>query len=293
MASKSKAPKPVDTVKSAKATPKVAPKAAPKVAPKAAPKVAPKEVPKNPRATSTKVSSDAPSRASKKQAKATQGMEGQLRKGKFKKVSKEDAAEIMRLLCQKYPDADCELDYRNDFELLTAVILSAQTTDANVNKATPGLFKSFPTAEALAAANLDDVKELVKSTGYYNAKAKNIQACAQALVANFGGKVPTKIEDLVTLPGVGRKTANVLLGVIHKVPGWTVDTHVRRLSKRLGFTDEVDPTKIEFALQKLFPNQPWHQYSITLIWHGRRLCYARNPDCPECPVKHLCPSAQI
>jgi endonuclease-3 len=234
-----------------------------------------------------------PAAVSKQRAKAAQSSDGKLRKGKFKKVSKDDAREIMRLLCERYPDADCELNFENDFQLLTAVILSAQTTDATVNKATPALFKRFPTAKGLSEANLDDVKELVKSTGYYNAKAKNIQSCAQALVKKFAGKVPTKIEELVTLPGVGRKTANVVLGVIHNVPGWTVDTHVQRLSNRLGFTNEADPTKIEFALQKLFPAEPWHQYSITLIWHGRRLCYARNPDCPACPVKHLCPSAQI
>lgn len=228
-----------------------------------------------------------------KQTKAARGSEVQLKDGKFKKVSDADAQESMRLICERYPAAECELTFKNDFELLTAVILSAQTTDANVNKATPGLFKKFPTAQALANGNPDEVRECVKSTGFFNAKAKNIQACAKALVDNFGGKVPTEIEDLVTLPGVGRKTANVLLGVIHDIPGWTVDTHVQRLVKRLGLTDEPDPTKIEFFLQKLFPGQPWHQYSITLIWHGRRCCFARNPDCAACPVNHLCPSSLV
>jgi endonuclease-3 len=173
------------------------------------------------------------------------------------------------------------------------VILSAQTTDANVNRATPGLFKKFPTARALAEAPIDEVKELIRSTGYFNAKAANIQACARELVNRFGGQVPGNIEDLTTLPGVGRKTANVVLGVIFKVPGWTVDTHVQRLSHRLGFSDETDPAKIEIDLQKLLPQQDWTRYSITLIWHGRRCCYARTPDCENCPVNQLCPSSLV
>jgi endonuclease-3 len=225
--------------------------------------------------------------------KSVKGVTGQLRKGKFKKVGSKVAVKVMELLRGRYPDADCELTFKNDFELLISVILSAQTTDANVNKVTPNLFKRFPTAQALAEANIDEVKELIRSTGYYNAKANNIQACARGLVERFGGKVPATVEELTTLPGVGRKTANVLLGVIHDVPGWTVDTHVQRLSKRLGFSEEEDPLKIEKDLQKLLPEQEWTKDSITLIWHGRRCCYARNPDCPECPVKHLCPSALV
>lgn len=211
----------------------------------------------------------------------------------FRKVGQDTASAEMRILCERYPDAECELTYNNDYELLISVILSAQTTDATVNRVTPALFKQFPTPKALAEADLDEVKFLIIPTGYYNAKATNIQKCAQALVQNFGGKVPDNMDDLITLPGVGRKTANVLLGVIHDQPAWTVDTHVQRLVKRLGFTDEADPTKIEFALQKMFPDEPWHQYSITLIWHGRRLCYARNPDCPQCPINHLCPSSTV
>lgn len=210
---------------------------------------------------------------------------------KPKLVDKKVAAEIMRLLCLEYPDADCELIYKNDFELLISVILSAQTTDVQVNKVTPKLFARFPTAEALAGANLDEVKELIKATGYYNNKAKSIQSCAHALLEKFKGKVPNNLEDLTQLPGVGRKTANVVLGVIHKIPGWTVDTHVQRLSGRFGFTSQTDPYKIELDLQKLFPESDWTKYSITIIWHGRRLCYARNPDCTACPVNHLCPSS--
>lgn len=197
----------------------------------------------------------------------------------------------MDLLCHEYPEADCELDYGSAFQLLTAVIMSAQTTDVTVNKVTPKLFEKFPDAKALAEADIEEVKEIIKPTGFFNAKANNIQKCAQALVANFGGVVPQTIEELTTLPGVGRKTANVVLGVIFGVPGWTVDTHVQRLSARLGFSKNTEPEKIEMDLQKLFPNQDWSKLSITLIWHGRRMCFARKPDCPRCPANELCPSS--
>ena len=171
--------------------------------------------------------------------------------------------------------------------------MSAQTTDVTVNKVTKTLFARFPRAKDLADADLDEIKEIIKPTGYYNAKATNIQTCAKALVERFGGEVPKTMDELITLPGVGRKTANVVLGVAFGVPGWTVDTHVQRLSRRLGLTSETDPAKIEIELQKLFPNQDWSKLSITLIWHGRRTCFARNPDCPNCPINHLCPSSQI
>ena len=199
----------------------------------------------------------------------------------------------MDLLCKRYPDAECELHFKSDFQLLTSVILSAQTTDVQVNKVTPQLFKWFPTAKDLASADVEEIKKIIRPTGYYNAKAKNIQACARALVERFGGNVPRTLSELTTLPGVGRKTANVVLGVAHGVPGWTVDTHVQRLSKKLGFTRQEDPYKIELELQKLFPGADWSKLSITLIWHGRRLCFARKPDCPNCPVNHLCPSAEL
>lgn len=208
-------------------------------------------------------------------------------------VTPEIADQIMTVLCQKYPEADCELTFQNDFQLLTSVILSAQTTDANVNKVTPKLFAKYPTPQALANADIDDIKQIIRSTGYFNAKAKSIQECARAIVSKFKGKIPATLEELTTLPGVGRKTANVVLGVLHKIPSWTVDTHVQRLSRRLGFTVEEDPYKIELALQKLFPEKDWSQYSITIIWHGRRTCYAKNPDCPNCPVRHLCPSSSV
>jgi endonuclease-3 len=209
----------------------------------------------------------------------------------FERVSNAVAQEEMDLLCKRYPDADCELDFKTPFQLITAVIMSAQTTDTNVNKVTKNLFGKYPDAKALANAPLDDIKEIIRSTGYYNAKATNIQNCARALVERFGGEVPKSLEELITLPGVGRKTANVVLGVAFGVPGWTVDTHVQRLSKRLGFSNESDPEKIEYELQKVFPKKDWSKLSITMIWHGRRTCFARKPNCEECPVNHICPSS--
>jgi endonuclease III len=223
----------------------------------------------------------------------TKGKSSQSEEIPFRAVSPSVAATLMKRLCDLYPDADCELDFESPFQLLVATILSAQTTDVQVNKVTKHLFKRFPNAKTLAQANLDDVKEIIKPTGYYNAKAQNIQACAQALMAKFNGEVPKCLTDLVTLPGVGRKTANVVLGEAFDIPGWTVDTHVQRLSRRLGFTGETDPYKIELALQKLFPEKDWSRFSITLIWHGRRLCFARNPACEKCPVNTLCPSSLV
>jgi endonuclease-3 len=212
---------------------------------------------------------------------------------KFIKSSPKDASQMLRSLCLKYPDAHCELNFNSTFQLLISVILSAQTTDTGVNKVTPILFKRYPDAKALAEANIEDVKQIIRPTGYFNAKANNIHRCAQALVERHNGQVPSDVETLTKLPGVGRKTANVILGVAYDEPAWTVDTHVQRLSKRLGLTPETDPLKIEFDLQRVFPNQDWSKYSITLIWHGRRICFARKPNCTECPINHLCPSSQI
>ncbi len=200
------------------------------------------------------------------------------------------AHKMMALLCQKYPEAFCELKFKSPFQLLIATILSAQTTDASVNKATGPLFKEYPDAQALANADIKHIRELVKPTGYYNAKAANIHACAQQLVDKFKGQVPKTQAELTTLRGVGRKTANVVLGVLYGIRGWTVDTHVQRLSKRLGFTKEKDPVKIEKDLEKLFPDEDWSKLSITLIFHGRRICFARKPACHLCPIDKLCPS---
>lgn len=211
----------------------------------------------------------------------------------IKLVSKATASEMMGRLRALYPDADCELNFESPFQLLTAVIMSAQTTDVQVNKVTGKLFSRFPTAKALAEGDIEEIKEIIKPTGYYNAKAQSIQSCAQQLVLKFGGEVPDTLEELTTLPGVGRKTANVVLGVEFGQRGWTVDTHVQRITKRLGFTKNEDPYKIELDLQKLFPDDDWSLFSITIIWHGRRMCYARNPDCPACPLKDICPSSEV
>lgn len=209
------------------------------------------------------------------------------------KVSAAKAQQMMHSLCDLYPDASCELKFGTPFQLLIATILSAQTTDAAVNKVTKILFEQFPDAKALAEADLDRVKEIIKPTGYYNAKATNIQNCARALVEKFKGEVPKTQAELTTLPGVGVKTANVVLGEAYDIPGWTVDTHVQRLSKRLGFTTHGDPLKIEHDLQILFPKEDWSKLSITLIWHGRRMCFARKPACELCPINRLCPSSLV
>ncbi|HEV8362010.1 MAG TPA: endonuclease III [Gemmatimonadaceae bacterium] len=215
------------------------------------------------------------------------------------RVRKEDpaakqlrAAEIYRRLSQLYPEAHCELDYGNPYELLVATILSAQTTDKRVNMVTPTLFAKYPDVEALARAKPADVEEIIKSTGFFRAKTKSIIGMAGAVVDMHNAKVPSTLSLLVTLPGVGRKTANVVLGNAFDVnEGVVVDTHVARLSKRLDFTREDDPVKIEQALMRLFPHEQWTMLSHLLIWHGRRICFARKPKCGDCVVAELCPSA--
>lgn len=209
------------------------------------------------------------------------------------KTSIKPAHKMMSELVKLYPDACCELQYETTFQLLIATILSAQTTDVSVNKVTKRLFRRFPDAQSLADGDIDTIKEIIRPTGYYNAKAANIQNCARALIEHFGGQVPNTQKQLVTLPGVGVKTANVVLGVAYGIPGWAVDTHVQRLSQRLGFTTNKDPIKIEQDLQKLFAGEDWSQLSITLIWHGRRMCSARKPACERCPINHLCPSTSV
>ncbi len=227
------------------------------------------------------------SKAANPKTKAVQNLKD------IKLVPKTVAHDQMKRLKALYPDADCELNFDSPFQLLTAVIMSAQTTDVQVNKVTGKLFSRFPTAKALAEADIEEVKEIIKPTGYYNAKAQSIQTCAQQLVERFGGEVPDTLEELITLPGVGRKTANVVLGVEFGQRGWTVDTHVQRLTKRLGLTKNEDPYKIELDLQKLFPDEDWSKLSITIIWHGRRMCFARKPDCLSCPLKEICPSSEV
>lgn len=205
----------------------------------------------------------------------------------------ERAGRILATLKKAYPDAHCELNYRTPFELLVATILSAQCTDVRVNQVTPELFRRFPGPEALARASRREVEELIHSTGFYHNKAKSLIGAAQAIVEQHGGAVPDSMEALRGLPGVGRKTANVVLGEAFASPqGIVVDTHVARLSRRLGLTRQSDPLKIERALMPLVPREDWALWSHLLIWHGRRRCRARRPDCAGCEIRALCPSAR-
>jgi endonuclease-3 len=203
------------------------------------------------------------------------------------------ARETARRLAEEYPEALCELDHRNPFELLTATILSAQTTDQRVNLVTPKLFARFPTPDALAAADPADVEDIIRPTGFYAAKTRSIVGMAEGLVERFGGVVPTRLEDLVTLPGVGRKTANVVRSVAFGLPGLPVDTHVGRLSRRLGLTVEEDPVKVEHVLNGFLPASQRGDFSLRMILHGRRVCDARRPRCEVCVLADFCPSAAL
>jgi endonuclease III len=213
------------------------------------------------------------------------------------RTAKGRARVVRERLAEAYPEAICELDHRNPFELLTATILSAQTTDKRVNMVTPALFAAYPTPHALAGAAQSDVEELVRSTGFYASKARNIIAMATDVVERFGGEVPQRLEDLVTLAGVGRKTANVVRSVAFDLPGLPVDTHVLRLSKRLALTDPAeidqdDPVKVELALNALIPAAERGRFSLRMILHGRRICDARKPQCDACVLRDVCPSAR-
>jgi len=196
-------------------------------------------------------------------------------------------------LAEEYPEALCELNHSNPFELLTATVLSAQTTDARVNMVTPALFARYPDAYALAGAAPGELEEIVRSAGFFQSKARNLIAMAQALVERFGGEVPTALEDLVTLAGVGRKTANVVRSVAFDLPGLPVDTHVGRLVRRWELTAEADPVKVEAALCALLPSQEWGRFSLRTILHGRRVCEAKKPRCGECSLEDLCPSSLL
>ena len=203
------------------------------------------------------------------------------------------ASAMLERLLVEYPDAHCELDYHNAFELLAATILSAQCTDVRVNLVTPVLFARYPDAAALSIADQLDVEAIVRTTGFFRAKAKSLIGMANALVARHGGEVPPRIAELVPLPGVGRKTANVVLGNAFSInEGIVVDTHVQRLARRLGLTREPDPIAIERALMPLVPQDHWAVVSHLLIWHGRRVCFARKPNCGACVLGDVCPSAE-
>ena len=224
----------------------------------------------------------------------TQGATQAQRRTALRNATPEAAAIVYRELLALYPDAHCELDFHSPYQLLAATILSAQCTDKRVNMTTPELFRRFPTPAALAAAPQGEVEEIVKSTGFFRAKAKSLIGMAGALTDRHGGEVPPRMEALVVLPGVGRKTANVVLGNAFGINvGVVVDTHVGRLAIRLGLTSETDPLKVESALMQLFPSEQWTMLSHLLIWHGRRVCDARKPRCGACTLAPRCPSAQL
>ncbi|MFI0897183.1 endonuclease III [Streptomyces sp. NPDC020983] len=218
--------------------------------------------------------------AVKKKAKVAQTHTGLVRQ----------ARRINRELAEVYPYAHPELDFENPFQLLIATVLSAQTTDLRVNQTTPALFEAYPTPEAMAAANPAELEEILRPTGFFRAKTRAVLGLSAALRDEFGGEVPGRIEDLVKLPGVGRKTANVVLGNAFGVPGLTVDTHFGRLSRRFGWTTSEDPEQVEKDVASLFPKSEWTMLSHRVIFHGRRICHARKPACGACPIAPLCPS---
>lgn len=200
------------------------------------------------------------------------------------------ARKINRELGALYPDAHCELDFANPLELLVATILSAQCTDKRVNMVTPIVFAKYPDAAAYAAADREELEDIIRSTGFFRAKTQSIISLGHELCTRFDGRVPARLKDLVTLPGVGRKTANVVLGNAFAVPGITVDTHFGRLARRFGWTTATEPDKVEAEVGALFPKKDWTMLSHRLIWHGRRRCHARKPACGACAIARLCPS---
>jgi len=200
------------------------------------------------------------------------------------------ARRMGRILGETYPEAHCELDFATPYQLLVATILSAQCTDVRVNMVTPHVFAAYPTPAHLAGADRAELESMIESTGFFRAKAASLQGMAARVVEVYDGQVPGRLKDLVTLPGVGRKTANVVLGNAFGVPGITVDTHFGRLSRRFGWTTEEDPEKVEAEVGSLFPKSEWTVLSHRMIWHGRRVCHARTPACGACPLAQLCPS---
>ncbi|CAM4002072.1 endonuclease III [Janibacter anophelis] len=203
------------------------------------------------------------------------------------------ARRMYRTLHERYPYAHCELDFDTPLQLLVATVLSAQTTDVTVNRVTPALFARWPTAADLASADRTEMEEVLRPTGFYRAKTNSVLKLGAAIVEQHAGEVPPRLQDLVKLPGVGRKTANVVLGNAFGIPGITVDTHFGRLARRMGWTDEEDPVKVEHAVGELIPRKDWTMLSHVLIFHGRRTCHARRPACGACPVTKWCPSYGI
>ena len=243
-------------------------------------------MPSNPKKSAAVAKRPAPAKSAKKPSKA--------KKPRRVKPTVEYAATIYDRLIAHYPDAHCALDFKSPFQLLIATILSAQCTDKRVNMVTPALFKRYPTPSALAGAKLEDVEEMIKSTGFFRNKAKSLVGMAAGIDEKHGGTVPNEMEDLVRLPGVGRKTANVVLGnAFDRNEGVVVDTHVSRVTQRLGLSTESDPVKIEQDLIKLFPRDQWTLLSHLFIEHGRTICEARRPKCEICFLNDLCPSSLV
>ena len=203
------------------------------------------------------------------------------------------AKAVYRILTKTYPNIRCELDFTNPLELVIATVLSAQCTDKRVNTITPALFRKYKKPKDYARADLHEIENLIHSSGFYRAKARHIKGLSIKILEDFDGKVPQTLEELITLPGVGRKTANVVLGHAFDTPGITVDTHFGRLSRRFGWTDEKDPVKVEMVVQQLIPQAEWTNLSQRMIWHGRRICHSRKPACGACPVAKICPSVGI
>jgi endonuclease-3 len=231
-------------------------------------------------------------RTSKPERKPARGSEKLSARGPGKELAGR-ARKIARSLVAAYPDARCMLDHEDAFQLLVATILAAQCTDERVNKVTPSLFKRFSTPTAMAKAGIEELEGLIKSTGFFHNKAKSIKGASAKLAADFPDGFPSRMEDLLTLPGVGRKTANVVLGVCFDQPAIVVDTHFRRVTQRLGLTENDDPDRIEEDIAKLLPSEDWTAFSHAVTFHGRRCCAARKPDHAGCPVRDLCPSKDL
>jgi endonuclease-3 len=209
------------------------------------------------------------------------------------KENRKQARAIYRILTKTYPDIHCELDFKNPLELIVAVILSAQCTDKRINQLTPALFKKYKSAKDYAKATIPEIEELIYSAGFHHAKARHLQGLGRKLVEEFDGEVPATLSELITLPGVGRKTANVVLGHAFNIPGITVDTHFGRLSRRFHWTTSLDPVKVESEVGELIPMPEWTNLSQRMIWHGRRICHSRKPACGACPLAKICPSVGI
>lgn len=208
-------------------------------------------------------------------------------------TERSNAKAMYRVLTKRYPHVECELDFETPFQLLVATVLSAQCTDKRVNSVTPRLFKKYGTPEKMAKAAIPDIETIIEPLGFFHVKARHLKGLSEILMHDYSGDVPPIQEELVKLPGVGRKTANVVLGHAFNIPGITVDTHFGRLARRFGWTEFEDPVKVEFAVGKLIPQKEWTNLSQRLIWHGRRICHSRKPACGACPLADLCPSFGI